>query len=118
MGTSLVGEGRMHMRTVVCWCLVGAIFVAGCKQSELPRSGTFPGLPDSPFPQASLEAVGPRYAQLTTMAYTMLAFPVISLLMELALGRIKLSSLGVRDLAGFLLMAAGYVVIMSKPQPQ
>ena len=37
--------------------------------------------------------------------------------MELILGRVKLSSLGVHDLAGFALLVAGYVVIVSKPQP-
>jgi hypothetical protein len=37
----------------------------------------------------------------------MLAFPFISLILELALGRIKLSSLGVHDLAGFALVVAG-----------
>jgi hypothetical protein len=55
---------------------------------------------------------------MTTMAYTMLAFPLISLIAELVLGRIKLSSLGFHDLAGFALLVAGYVVIISKPQPQ
>jgi hypothetical protein len=52
------------------------------------------------------------------MAYTLLAFPIISLILELALGRVKLSSLGIYDLAGFALMASGYVVIISKPVPQ
>ena len=37
---------------------------------------------------------------MTTMAYTMLAFPFISLILELLLGRIKLSSLGICDLVG------------------
>jgi drug/metabolite transporter (DMT)-like permease len=55
-------------------------------------------------------------SNMTTMAYTMLAFPIISLILELALGRVKLSSLGVHDLAGFALLVAGYVVIVSKPQ--
>jgi hypothetical protein len=54
---------------------------------------------------------------MTTMAYTTLAFPIISLALELVLGRVKLSSLGIHDLAGFALLVAGYVVIMSKPQP-
>ena len=54
---------------------------------------------------------------MTTMSYTMLAFPFVSLIAELALRRIKLSSLGIRDLAGFGLLVAGYVVIISKPQP-
>jgi hypothetical protein len=48
----------------------------------------------------------------------MLAFPVVSLVLELILGRIKLSSLGIHDWAGFVLLVAGYVVIVSKPQLQ
>ncbi len=56
-------------------------------------------------------------SNMTTLAYTTLAFPIISLALELVLGRVKLSSLGMHDLAGFALLVAGYVVIMSKPQP-
>lgn len=50
--------------------------------------------------------------------------PIISLALapalalELVLGRVKLSSLGIHDLAGFAQLVAGYVVIVSKPQPQ
>ena len=62
--------------------------------------------------------LGVQASNMTTMAYTMLAFPIISLILELVLGRVKLSSLGIRDLAGFALLVAGYVVIVSKPQPQ
>jgi drug/metabolite transporter (DMT)-like permease len=61
---------------------------------------------------------GVQASNMTTMSYTMLAFPFISLILELVLGRVKLSSLGIRDLVGFGLLVAGYVVIMSKPQPQ
>ncbi len=60
---------------------------------------------------------GVQASNMTTMSYTMLAFPIISLILELVLGRVKLSSLGIRDLVGFGLLVAGYVVIMSKPQP-
>ena len=60
---------------------------------------------------------GVQASNMTTMAYTMLAFPFISLLLELGLGRVKFSSLGIHDLAGFALLIAGYVVIVSKPQP-
>ena len=60
---------------------------------------------------------GVQVSNMTTMAYTMLAFPIISLILELVLGRVKLSSLGIHDLAGFALLVAGYVVIVSKPQP-
>jgi hypothetical protein len=60
---------------------------------------------------------GVQASNMTTMSYTMLAFPFISLIMELVLGRIKLSSLGIRDLVGFGLLVAGYVVMVSKPQP-
>jgi hypothetical protein len=61
---------------------------------------------------------GVQASNMTAIAYTMLAFPVISLALELVLGRVKLSSLGIRDLAGFALLVAGYVVIVSNPQPQ
>jgi len=57
-------------------------------------------------------------ASMTTMAYTMLAFPIISLILELIVGRVKLSSLGLYDLIGFVLMVAGYVVFVSKPMAQ
>jgi uncharacterized membrane protein len=60
---------------------------------------------------------GVQVSNMTTMAYTMLAFPVISLILELILGRVKLSSLGIHDLAGFALLVVGYLVIVSKPQP-
>ena len=62
--------------------------------------------------------IGVQASNMTTMAYTMLASPFISLILELALGRIKLSSLGIHDLAGFALLIAGYVIIVSKPQPR
>ena len=61
---------------------------------------------------------GVQASNMTTMSYTMLAFPVISLILELILGRVKLSSLGMYDLIGFVLLVAGYVVIVSKPMPQ
>ncbi len=61
---------------------------------------------------------GVQVSNMTTMAYTMLAFPFISLILELVLGRVKLSSLGIYDLAGFALMVAGYVVFLSKPLPK
>jgi drug/metabolite transporter (DMT)-like permease len=54
-------------------------------------------------------------SNLTTMAYTMLAFPIISLILEIIVGRVKLTSLGLYDLIGFVLMVAGYVVFVSKP---
>jgi drug/metabolite transporter (DMT)-like permease len=57
---------------------------------------------------------GIQATNMTTVAYTMLAFPIISLIAELILGRIKFSSLGVHDLIGFVLMVAGYVVFVSK----
>jgi hypothetical protein len=47
----------------------------------------------------------------------MLAFPFITLILELLLGRVKLSSLGIYDLAGFALVVAGYVIFVPKPQP-
>jgi hypothetical protein len=57
-------------------------------------------------------------ANMTTMAYTMLAFPIISLILELIVGRVKISSLGLYDLIGFVLMVVGYVVFVSKPVTQ
>jgi drug/metabolite transporter (DMT)-like permease len=59
---------------------------------------------------------GVQASNMTTMSYTVLAFPFISLIMELVLGRVKLSSLGIRDLVGFCLLVVGYIVIVSKPQ--
>ena len=61
---------------------------------------------------------GVQASNMTTMALTMLAFPFISLILELMLGRIKLSSLGFYDLAGFALVVAGYVVFVVKPIAQ
>jgi len=61
---------------------------------------------------------GVQASNMTTMSYTMLAFPVVSLILELILGRVKLSSLGIYDLVGFALLVAGYVVIISKPMPE
>jgi len=58
--------------------------------------------------------VGLNASSLTTMSYTMLAYPFVSLALELAIGRVKPSSLGWRDLAGLLLMIGGYVVMVSK----
>jgi drug/metabolite transporter (DMT)-like permease len=70
------------------------------------------------FVAQAIYFAGVKASNMTTMGYTMLAFPVISLILELVLGRVKPSSIGTYDLAGFALMAAGYVVIMSKPVPQ
>ena len=61
---------------------------------------------------------GVQAANMPTLAYTMLAFPIVSLIAELVLGRVKLSSLGVHDLIGFALLVAGYVIIVSKPLPE
>ncbi|KAA3646735.1 MAG: hypothetical protein DWQ07_11060 [Chloroflexi bacterium] len=62
--------------------------------------------------------LGVRVSNMTTMALTVLAFPIISLILEVVLGRVKLSSLGIYDLAGFALMFLGYVVFISKPMAQ
>ena len=62
--------------------------------------------------------LGVQVSNMTTMAYTMLAFSFISLIVELALGWVRLSSLGISDLAGFALLVEGYMVIMSKPLPK
>ena len=60
---------------------------------------------------------GVRVSSITTMSLTLMAFPIISLILELVLGRVKASSLGMYDLIGFVLMVAGYVVYLSKPLP-
>ena len=61
---------------------------------------------------------GVQVSSMTTMALTLLAFPITSLILELVLGRVKLSSLGIFNLVGFALMVAGYVVFLSKLLPQ
>jgi hypothetical protein len=61
--------------------------------------------------------IGVQASNMTTMAYTMLAFPFITLILELVVGRVKPSSLGIYDLAGFAMVVAGYVIFVSKPQP-
>jgi hypothetical protein len=68
------------------------------------------------FVAQALFFFGVRAANMTTMALTLLAFPFISLILEIALGRIKLASLGSRDLIAFVLIAIGYVLFISKPQ--
>jgi drug/metabolite transporter (DMT)-like permease len=60
---------------------------------------------------------GVQVSSITTVSLTLIAFPMISLILELVLGRVKLSSLGMYDLVGFLLMVAGYMVYLSKPAP-
>ncbi len=70
------------------------------------------------FMAQALFFFGVQVSNITTIALTLLAFPFISLILELALGRIKLSSLGMYDLVGFILIAVGYVVFISKPQVQ
>lgn len=60
---------------------------------------------------------GVQASNMTTMVYTLFAFPFVSLILVLVLGRVKLSSLGIYDAVGFVLMAAGYVVFISKPLP-
>ena len=52
-------------------------------------------------------------SNLTTVAYTMLAYPVIAMIGELILGRVELASLTVRDFAGFALLVGGYVIMVS-----
>jgi len=60
---------------------------------------------------------GVQLSNMTTMTLTLMALPFITLLLELILGRLKWSSLGLYDLIGFALICAGYVVYVSKPQP-
>lgn len=61
-----------------------------------------------------LYMAGLSASNVTTMAYTALAFPVVSLILELVLGRIKLTALTVHDWVGFALLVAGYVIMISK----
>ncbi len=70
------------------------------------------------FVSQTLFFFGVQVSNMTTMSLTLLAFPFISLILELALGRVKLSSLGIYDMVGFILIAVGYVVYISKPQTQ
>lgn len=70
------------------------------------------------FVAQALFFFGVQLSNMTTMTLTLLALPFITLLLELLLGRIKLSSLGIYDLIGFLLITLGYTVFVSKPPPQ
>lgn len=58
---------------------------------------------------------GIKASNMTTMALTLLAFPFIILILEIAVGRMELSSLGAREILGFALIAGGYIVYASKP---
>lgn len=69
------------------------------------------------FVAQALFFFGVQLSNMTTMTLTLLALPFITLLLELSLGRIKVSSLGLYDLIGFALISIGYVIYMSKPQP-
>ena len=48
-----------------------------------------------------------QHKKLMDIDITTLAFPIISLILELIAGRVKLSSLGLYGLIGFILMATG-----------
>ena len=70
------------------------------------------------FVAQTLFFFGVQLSNMTTMTLTLLALPFITLLLELLLGRIKVSSLDIYDLIGFTLISVGYdVVYVSKPQP-
>ncbi len=70
------------------------------------------------FVAQALFFFGVQASNMTTISLTLLAFPFISLFLELLLGRVELSSLGLREWVGFVLIAVGYVVYSSKPQAQ
>ena len=70
------------------------------------------------FVAQALFFFGVQLSNMTTMTLTLLALPFITLLLELSLGRIKLSSLGMHDLIGFILISIGYVVYVTKPLPE
>lgn len=61
-----------------------------------------------------LYMTGLSASNVTTMAYTALAFPIVSLILEVVLGRIKLTSLTIYDWGGLVLLIAGYVIMVSK----
>lgn len=69
------------------------------------------------FVAQALFFYGVRLSNMTTMTLTLLALPFITLLLEVLLGRIELSSLGWRELLGFALISAGYVIYVARPQP-
>ena len=50
----------------------------------------------------------------TTMAYTCLAFPAICLTLDVAMRRIPLSSVTLRDCAGIVFLAIGFALIASR----
>jgi drug/metabolite transporter (DMT)-like permease len=68
------------------------------------------------FVAQALFFFGVQASNMTTMGLTLLAFPFISLALEIGLGRIQLSSLGFRDVVGFVLIVIGYVIYITKPQ--
>lgn len=70
------------------------------------------------FVAQTLFFFGVQLSNMTTMTLTLLALPFITLFLELILGRIKWSSLGMYDLVGFVLISVGYVVYVSKPPSQ
>lgn len=70
------------------------------------------------FVAQALFFFGVQLSTMTTMTLTLLALPFITLLLEIILGRIKVSSLGLYDLIGFVLITIGYAVFVSKPLPQ
>jgi len=53
-------------------------------------------------------------SNLTTIAYTALAYPAVALIMELTLGRVRLATLTVRDFGGLALLIAGFLLLMSR----
>ena len=61
-----------------------------------------------------LYLTGLSVSNLTTMAYTALAYPAVALILEIALGRVKLASLTYRDLLGLALLVVGFLVLMSR----
>ncbi len=67
------------------------------------------------FVAQALFFFGVQASNMTTISLTLLAFPFISLALELIVGRVEWSSLGIYELAGFALIAVGYIVYVSKP---
>jgi len=55
---------------------------------------------------------GMAASNVTTVGYTALAYPVIALTIEWVQGKVSVTW---RDMVGFLLLAAGFVLVSSKP---
>jgi uncharacterized membrane protein len=60
-----------------------------------------------------LYIAGLSASNVTTMAYTALAYPALALLIEIMLGKIKVSNLTIQEIAGFFFLVVGYIFLGS-----